>query len=74
MDLPKFLIADSSELEDAIFIVHTEYPRFFLNVATDEIQWMEEFLNEDREELESQTAQLVKQALEFYDKEMESLD
>ena len=43
MDLPKFLIADSSALEDVIFIVHTEYPRFFLNVATDEIHWMEEF-------------------------------
>ena len=74
MDLPKFLIADSSALEDAIFIVHTEYPRFFLNVGTDEIHWMEEFQKEDREELESLTAQLVEQALEFYDKEMESLD
>ena len=74
MDLPKFLIADSSALEDVIFIVHTEYPRFFFNVATDEIHWMEEFQKEDREELESQTAQLVEQALEFYDKETESLD
>ena len=72
MDLPKFLIADSSALEDVIFIVHTEYPRF-LNVATDEIYWMEEF-QESREELESQTALLVERALEFYDKEMESLD
>ena len=74
MDLPKFLIADSSALEYVIFIVHTEYPRFFLNVSTDEIHWMEEFQKEDREELESQTAQLVEQALDFYDKEMESLD
>ena len=74
MDLPKFLIADSSGLEDAIFIVHTGYPRFFLNVATDEIHWMDDFQKEDREELESQTAQLVEQALDFYDKEMESLD
>ena len=74
MDLPKFLIADSSVLEDEIFIVHTEYPRFFLNVATDEIHWMEEFQKDDREELESQTAQIVEKAFEFYDKEMESLD
>lgn len=74
MDLPKFLIADSSAFEDAIFIVHTEYPRFFFNVATDEIHWMEEFQKEDREELKSQTAQVVEQALDFYDKEMESLD
>jgi len=74
MDLPKFLIADSSALEDAIFIAYTEYPRFFLNVANDEVHWMEEFEKEDREELESQTAQLIEQALDFYDKEMENLD
>lgn len=74
MDLPKFLIADSSALEDAIFIAHTEYPRFFLNVANDEVHWMDEFEKEDREELESQTAQLIEQALDFYDKEMENLE
>ena len=74
MNLPKFLIADSSELEEAIFIAHTEYPRFFLNVLNDEVYWMEEFEKVDREELESQTAQLIEQALDFYDKEMESLD
>ena len=74
MDLPKFLIADSSALKDAIFIAHTEYPRFFLNVVNDEVYWMEEFENEDRAELESQIAQLIEQALDFYDKEMENLD
>ena len=74
MDLPKFLIADSSAIEDTIFIAHTEYPRFFLNVANDEVHWMEEFENEDREELESQTAQLIEQALDFYDNETENLD
>ena len=73
-NLPKFLIADSSELEEAIFIVHTEYPRFFLNVLNDEVHWMEEFEQEDREELESQTTHLVEQALDFYDKEMENFD
>ena len=74
MELPKFLIADNSALKEDLFIVHTEYPRFILNVSNDEIHWMEEFQKEDREELESQTAQLVEQALDFYDKEMESLD
>ena len=74
MDLPKFLIADSSVLEDEIFVAHTEYPRFFLNVANDEIYWMEDFEKEDRDELESQTAQLIEQALDFYDNEMENLD
>ncbi|MEK9604092.1 MAG: hypothetical protein VW127_06690 [Flavobacteriaceae bacterium] len=74
MDLPKFLIADNSELEEAIFVVHTEYPRFFLNVVNDDIHWMEEFEKEDKAELESQTTNLIEQALNFYDKEMKSFE
>ena len=62
MDLPKFLIADNSELKDTLFIIHTLYPRFFLNVINDEIHWMEEFDKEDKLELESQTARLVEEA------------
>jgi hypothetical protein len=74
MDLPKFLIADNSELKEAIFVLHTQYPRFLLNVANDEIHWMEEFEKEDKAELESQTASLIEQALQFYDKEMENFE
>ena len=69
-----FLIADNSELEDAIFVIHTEYPRFFLNVVNDEVYWMEDFKNEDRKELESQTTHLVEMALDFYDREMENFE
>ena len=69
-----FLIANSSELEDVIFVIHTEYPRFFLNVVNDEVHWMEDFENEDREELESQTTHLIEMALDFYDKEMENFE
>ena len=74
MDLPKFLIADSSELKDTFFIIHTSYPRFFLNVINDEIHWMEEFDKEDKLELESQTARLVEEALLFYDQEIENFE
>ena len=74
MDLPKFLIADNSELKEAIFVLHTQYPRFLLNVDNDEIHWMEEFEKEDKAELESQTASLIEQALQFYDKEMEIIE
>ncbi|MDA0201630.1 MAG: hypothetical protein O2878_04765 [Bacteroidetes bacterium] len=74
MDLPQFLIADNSELKEAIFVLHTQYPRFLLNVANDEIHWMEEFEKEDKAELESQTASLIEQALQFYDKEMENFE
>ena len=74
MDLPKFLIADSSELEDTIFVIHTDYPRFLINVINDEIHWMEEFEKEDREELESQTSQLIREALSYYDKEIKNFE
>ena len=74
MDLPKFLIADSSELKDTLFIIHTSYPRFFLNVINEEIHWMEEFDKEDKLELESQTARLVKEALLFYDQEIKNFE
>lgn len=74
MEIPKFLIADNSQLEEALFVVHTEYPRFLLNVANDEIHWMEEFDREDQEELESQMASLIEEALKFYDEEMLNFD
>ena len=74
MDLPKFLIADSSELEDTIFVIHTDYPRFLINVINDEIHWMEEFEKEDRELLESQTALLIDEALSYYDKEIKNFE
>ena len=74
MDLPKFLIADSSELEDTIFVIHTAYPRFLINVINDEIHWMEEFESEDSEELESQTVQLIDEALSYYEKEIKNFE
>ena len=74
MNLPKFLIADSSELEDTIFVIHTAYPRFLINVINDEIHWMEEFEKEDREELESQITQLIGEALSYYDKEIKNFE
>ena len=74
MDLPKFLIADSSEFEDTVFVIHTAYPRFLINVINDEIHWMEEFEKEDREELETQITQLIEDALNFYDKEIKNFE
>ena len=43
MEVPKFLIADNSSLEDEIFVLHTAYPRFLLNVSNDDVLWLEEF-------------------------------
>ncbi len=43
MEVPTFLIADNSSLEDEIFVLHTAYPRFLFNVSNDDILWLEEF-------------------------------
>ena len=73
MELPKFLIADNSELEEALFVVHTEYPRFILNVLNDDVHWFEEFDKEDEKALKSESHLLIEAAFEFYDIEMEKL-
>ncbi|MDA9351607.1 hypothetical protein N8151_01290 [Flavobacteriaceae bacterium] len=74
MEVPKFLIADNSTLQDEIFVLHTEYPRFLLNVSNDEILWLEEFGKEDQDELEKITEELIEEALAFFDTEIKSLE
>jgi hypothetical protein len=54
--------------------VHTEYPRFILNVTNDEVHWLEEFDKEDEANLEEESTSLIEAAFAFYDAEMESLD
>lgn len=71
MELPKFLIADNSAVPDKIFILHTEYPRFLLDVETDEVEWFEDLSEEEEgEEFDTEVANLIEQALDFYDSEI----
>ncbi len=70
MDLPKFLLSSNSELPDKLFVVHTEFPRFVLNIINDEIFWLEEFDENDIKEVKNQTQNLINEALDFYDKEI----
>ena len=74
MEVPKFLIADNSSLEDEIFVLHTAYPRFLLNVSNDDILWLEEFSQEDQNELEKVTQELIEEALAFFDHENEAME
>ncbi|MBA23099.1 MAG: hypothetical protein CMP52_07160 [Flavobacteriales bacterium] len=73
MEVPKFLIADNSTLEEEIFVLHMEYPRFLLNVSNDDILWLEEFTKEDEDELSKVTESLIDEALTFFDSEIENL-
>lgn len=70
MTLPKFLLGDNTDHPDDIFIVHTEYPQFIINLVNDEVEWMDD-LQGDEEELAIEIAQLVEEASLFYDREME---
>ncbi len=69
MTLPKFLLGDNTDHPDDIFVVHTEFPQFIINLVNDEIEWMDD-LQGDEEELAIEIAQLVEEASLFYDREM----
>ena len=70
MELPKFLLGDNTDFPDAIFVVHTEFPRFVINLANDEVEWLEEFDKQDQKELETETENCIREASEFYDREV----
>ena len=70
MDLPKFILGDNTDFPESIFIVHTEYPRFILNLENDSIKWLESFSSSDEEELLTQTKKLIEEASVFYDREV----
>ncbi|MGQ2107789.1 hypothetical protein [Ornithobacterium rhinotracheale] len=72
MELPKFLLADNSSVEDA-FILHTEYPRFLINVHTDEVEWFDE-IDEEEEEIQTQVNDLIQEAFEFFEDELDAYE
>jgi len=71
MNLPKFLLGDNTENPDDIFIIHTEFPQFIINLVDDEIEWLEDLSGENEAELTQETNTVIKLASEFYDREME---
>lgn len=71
MELPKFLLGDNTDHPDDIFIIHTDYPRFIINLANDEIEWLEDVETDNETELENEVSELIEQASAFYDREMD---
>ena len=71
MDFPKYLLGDNSDYPTAIFVIHTEYPRFIINLENDEVEWLEDFDKEDEKELEVEAENLIQGANDFYDREIE---
>jgi len=70
MDFPKFLLGDNTDYPDAVFVIHTEYPRFIINLQNDDVEWLEDFDQSDEKELASEAEDLITQANEFYDREV----
>lgn len=71
MQLPKFLLGDNTDHPDDIFIIHTEYPQFIINLVNDEIEWLEEVVSDNESTLENEVNTLIEEASLFYDREME---
>jgi len=71
MKLPRFLTADNTDNPDDNFVIHTEYPRFIINLIDDEIEWLEDFTMENEAEFTNMVAELIDEATVFYDREIE---
>lgn len=70
MDFPKFLLGDNTDFPDAIFVIHTEYPRFIINLENDDVEWLEDFDQNDEKELAAMAEDLITEANDFYDREV----
>lgn len=71
--LPEFLLADNADFPDSVFVVHTHFPRFILNLANDELEWWETFSKEDKEQATEEMAHWIERATAFYDTEINKL-
>lgn len=73
MELPKFMMVEHSEYENDIFILHTEFPRFIVNLVTEDIEWFEDVSSEDENEIGVEMEKLIIAADKFYESEIEKL-
>ena len=73
MELPKFMMVEHSEHENDIFILHTEFPRFMVNLVTEDVEWFEDVSAEDENEIGVEMEKLIIAADKFYESEVEKL-
>jgi hypothetical protein len=55
-------------------VIHTDFPRFIINLEDDEVEWFEEFDQHDEKELTADMESYVEQASAFYDREVARYD
>ena len=69
MILPKFLIADNEDFPENTYVVHTESPRFIIDVDTEEFEMLDGSGKDSPE-----VRDLIIRALEFYEDELDRYD
>lgn len=74
METPKFLIADNSQAPEKIYIIHTEFPRFLLDIGSEEIEWYDDIEEEEGVDLEAEITSLLELAFDFFDQEIDSYE
>ncbi|MDG1422973.1 MAG: hypothetical protein P8M14_04890 [Flavobacteriaceae bacterium] len=74
MVLPKFLLADNTSFPEDIFVLHTEFPRFLINLKDDEIEWFEDLSGEREDDIADEVSNLIEAASLFYDKQIEGYE
>lgn len=74
MNLPEFLLGDNTGCEDAIFVIHTQYPRFIIDLSNEDVEWWDDVSGEDPAELAEEAERLFVAAANFYDREIEQIE
>lgn len=71
MELPKFLVGDNTDSPETVYIIHTEYPRFVMNLDNDEIEWFDNIEAENEDDAADEIAKLIDEADKFYHREVQ---
>ena len=71
MAVPTFLVGDNTDHPENVFIIHTEYPRFVMDLDSDEVEWLDDIEGEDETELTDEMSKLLDEANTFYIREVE---
>lgn len=74
MKIPKFLMGDHTDHPNDIFIIHTDYPRFIINLIDDDIEFLEDLRGLEEDDLAGETAILIEEASAFYDEQVKEYD
>jgi len=70
MQLPKFVLADNTDFPDNLFVIHLEYPRFIIDLESEDIEFLEELDESEELELKEEMDRLIDLAAAFYEREI----